>query len=127
MQVAFVINKVRRLLKSCGKWYEFKHLGTNSFNEPDPSSSYTVQLFGVLHETFVRPVFTVTEDSQTRSLPQVNILCLYKDFLESGVAVGDELSIGDKLYIVQSAVDIQKMNAVIDIVLEAIDNGRIQA
>lgn len=124
MKKAFEVNKVRRLLKTQGQLFEFQRLRKNPYGEIDPSRPvWAKKLLGVYHETFARPVLSSAEGSSTRTLPQPNILCLWDEYLDSEIAVGDELIIDGNKYILQSAVDIQKAGVAAELVLRQVDDG----
>lgn len=125
-QGVFVVNTIRRLLKSQGQVYEFTRQGKNDYGEPSGEPQTVAKITGLYHETFVSPVLTTQEASQTRKLQTPSILCLWSDFEKEDIQVGDELSIGRNKYVVQSAVDIQKMNVAVDIVLALVEDDGLQ-
>lgn len=123
-QKAFEINKLRRLLGTSGKLYEFKRKGTNAYNEPTEEETIVAVIRGVYHETYARVTVVLQESSKIRSMPQPTILCLWDDYVASGLTVGDELTIGPNKYTLQGAVNVQKMDVAADITLELVqDNG----
>lgn len=120
-QAAFQLNKVRRLIKTSGKVFEFKTRGTNEFGEPN-GEPVARQVKGVFHESPGCASGYVTKTSSdattTRMKSQPMILTLWESV--SDLKHGSELKFNGKTYKVNEVTNISQANLVADISLEEV-------
>lgn len=120
--LTFQLNKVRRLINTQGKNFQFKRRGTNEFGEPNGQTE-SVDIVGVYHETTSFLSKSATEATTIRQKPSPMILCLWKDAQK--ILHTDELSFNGKSYKVGEVKNISEANIVGDISLEEVQtNGQ---
>ena len=120
--LTFQLNKVRRLINTQGKNFQFKRRGTNEFGEPNGQTE-SVDIVGVYHETTSFLSKSATEATTIRQKPSTMILCLWKDAQK--ILHTDELSFNGKSYKVGEVKNISEANIVGDISLEEVQtNGQ---
>lgn len=120
--LAFQLNKVRRLINTQGKNFQFKRRGTNEFGEPNGQTE-SVNIVGVYHETTSFLSKSATEATTIRQKPSPMILCLWEDAQK--ILHTDELSFNGKNYKVGEVKNISEANIVGDISLEEVQtNGQ---
>lgn len=120
--LTFQLNKVRRLINTQGKNFQFKRRGTNEFGEPNGQTE-SVNIVGVYHETTSFLSKSATEATTIRQKPSPMILCLWEDAQK--ILHTDELSFNGKSYKVGEIKNISEANIVGDISLEEVQtNGQ---
>lgn len=120
--LTFQLNKVRRLINTQGKNFQFKRQGTNEFGEPNGQTE-SVDIVGVYHETTSFLSKSATEATTIRQKPSPMILCLWEDAQK--ILHTDELSFNGKSYKVGEVKNISEANIVGDISLEEVQtNGQ---
>lgn len=120
--LTFQLNKVRRLINTQGKNFQFKRRGTNEFGEPNGQTE-SVNIVGVYHETTSFLSKSATEATTIRQKPSPMILCLWED--AQRILHTDELSFNGKSYKVGEIKNISEANIVGDISLEEVQtNGQ---
>lgn len=120
--LAFQLNKVRRLINTQGKNFQFKRRGTNEFGEPNGQTE-SVNIVGVYHETTSFLSKSATEATTIRQKASPMILCLWEDAQK--ILHTDELSFNGKSYKVGEVKNISEANIVGDISLEEVQtNGQ---
>lgn len=120
--LTFQLNKVRRLINTQGKNFQFKRRGTNEFGEPNGQTE-SVDIVGVYHETTSFLSKSATEATTIRQKPSPMILCLWEDAQK--ILHTDELSFNGKSYKVGEVKNISEANIVGDISLEEVQtNGQ---
>lgn len=118
--LAFQLNKVRRLINTQGKNFQFKRRGTNEFGEPNGQTE-SVDIVGVYHETTSFLSKSATEATTIRQKPSPMILCLWEDAQK--ILHTDELSFNGKNYKVGEVKNISEANIVGDISLEEVQTN----
>lgn len=120
--LAFQLNKVRRLINTQGKNFQFKRRGTNEFGEPNGQTE-SVNIVGVYHETTSFLSKSATEATTIRQKASPMVLCLWED--AQRILHTDELSFNGKSYKVGEVKNISEANIVGDISLEEVQtNGQ---
>ena len=119
----FEVYKVKRELKRSGIEYELKRPELNEFKEPTGVLVSVGKFLGLYHEQNGYVKITTKDAAQTRSKKVPMILCLYEDIASFLIEVGDIVIINKKTFKVTGVINIQEWNLIMDISLEAIDNG----
>lgn len=120
--LAFQLNKVRRLINTQGKSFQFKRRGTNEFGEPNGQTE-SVNIVGVYHETTSFLSKSATEATTIRQKASPMVLCLWED--AQRILHTDELSFNGKSYKVGEIKNISEANIIGDISLEEVQtNGQ---
>lgn len=114
---AFQLNKVRRLILTQGKLFQFERPKVNDFGEPtDGKTIYTIR--GVYHETAGYSNKTSTEATTIRKKALPMVLTLWESAKE--LHHQDVLTFNGKPYQVTEIKNIAEANLVADISLEEV-------
>ena len=117
-QAAFQLNKVRRLIKTSGKVFEFKTRGTNEFGEPN-GEPVARQVKGVFHDSASGYVTKNSSDATTTRLKSQPMILTLWEFV-SDLKHGSELKFNGKTYKVNEVTNISQANLVANISLEEV-------
>lgn len=122
---AFQVNKIRRLIRTQGRLFDFARLGLNEFGEPNGQTEL-ISILGVYHETTTYLQKAKVESTTIRTKSSPMILCLWED--AKLLQHTDTLEYNGKLYSVTDIKDVTESGLVADISLEEVQkDGRIQA
>ena len=117
---AFQLNKVRRLIKTQGRWSVIVRPSTNKFGEPDGDADVR-NLLGVFHESSSRMVYQVkshSDGSTVRAKDAPMMLCLWEDVKD--LQHTDRLIMNNHTYIIGEIKNVEESNLVADISLEEV-------
>lgn len=119
---AFQLNKVRRLIKTHGRRFQFDRAGRNEFREPN-GETVSHELRGVFHET--QPIHShigveTSEGSSMRQRSSPLILALWEDAVD--VLNKDLVRFNNKTYRVNGITNLLEANLVADISLEEVQS-----
>lgn len=116
-KTAFQLNKVRRLIKTCGKVFKFSRPGANEFGEPNGETvSHSIK--GVFHETTSYVSKTTADSSTTRQKSSPKVLTLWEE--AKNLLHTDVLTFNEKSYRVNEIKNLAEANLVADISLEEV-------
>jgi hypothetical protein len=116
-QVAFQLQKLRRLIKAQGKPFELQVQKTNDFGEPDGKPIAEI-IVGVYHETTGYLTREVSGASAIRKKSSPQVLCLYEDAQK--VSVDQKLKFNGRTYRVTEVKNLSEMDLACDISLEEV-------
>lgn len=121
INIAFEVNKLKRLLKSHGNDYNFTIQEVNEFKEKRDSST-VLNIRGIYHEMYYETNSAVAvrnmDGSRIQKVPVPMILTLWE--YTPGLSIDSITSINGKTYKVAGVNNIQEQNAIADIRLEVI-------
>ena len=124
----FEAYKVKRAISLNGQTYAFHRPIRNEAGEPDGLSIEPVVSIKALYHEENQHIQVLCEGTTTNRQKKIPmLLCLWSDLHDeygvSKLEIGDEVTINQKQFLVNGAVNIQEWNIISDISLEVQDNG----
>lgn len=116
-QKAFQLNKVRRLIKTQGKLFQFSTPEKNEFEEPTETFKLH-EIKGVFHETTSYVSKESSDASTIRKKSSPMVLTLWESIGE--LLHTDKLAFNGRLYRVTGVKNLAEANLVADISLEEV-------